>query len=120
MPESVRDRCTKAHEYVFLFSKKQRYHFNVDAIKEPTVDGKSLKRKKSVWNIKTKPYRGAHFAVYPPELIEPCIKAGSEEGDVILDPFMGSGTTARVAKSLKRYYIGCELNESYDSLQSVP
>ena len=119
MPESVRDRCTKAHEYVFLFSKKQRYHFNVDAIKEPTVDGKSLKRKKSVWNIKTKPYRGAHFAVYPPELIEPCIKAGSEEGDVILDPFMGSGTTARVAKSLKRYYIGCELNKSYDSLQSV-
>ena len=119
MPESVRDRCTKAHEYVFLFSKNQRYHFNVDAIKEPTVDGKSLKRKKSVWNIKTKPYRGAHFAVYPPELIEPCIKAGSEEGDVILDPFMGSGTTARVAKSLKRYYIGCELNKSYDSLQSV-
>ena len=73
MPESVRDRCTKSHEYIFLFSKSQNYYFDVDAIKEPTVDGKGLKRKKTVWEVKTKPYKGAHFAVYPPELIEPCI-----------------------------------------------
>jgi DNA modification methylase len=110
MPESVRDRCTKAHEYIFLFSKNQNYHFDVDAIKEPT------RRKRSVWNVTKKPYKGAHFAVYPPELIEPCIKAGSEKGDIVLDPFMGSGTTAMVAKSLGRDYIGCELHEDYGNL----
>ena len=116
MPESVRDRCTKSHEYIFLFSKSQNYYFDVDAIKESTVDGKGLKRKKTVWEVKTKPYKGAHFAVYPPELIEPCIKAGSEEGDTVLDPFMGSGTTALVSKSLQRHYIGCELHEEYGKL----
>ena len=110
MPESVRDRCTKSHEYVFLLSKNQNYYFDVNAIKEPT------RRKRSVWNIQNKPYRDAHFAVYPPELIEPCIKAGSEEGDIILDPFMGSGTTATVAKTLGRDYIGCELHEDYGKL----
>ncbi len=116
MPESMKDRCTKSHEYIFLLSKKQNYFFDVESIKEPTIDGKSLKRKKSVWNIQTKPYKGAHFAVYPPELIEPTILAGSEEGDIILDPFMGSGTTAMVSKSLGRYYIGCELHEEYGEL----
>ena len=116
MPESVKDRCTKSHEYMFLLSKSQNYYFDVESIKEPTVDNKSLKRKKSVWNVKTKPYKGAHFAVYPPDLIEPCIKAGSEEGDIVLDPFMGSGTTALVAKSLQRHYIGCELHEEYGKL----
>lgn len=116
MPESVRDRCTKSHEYIFLFSKRQNYYFDVDSIKEPTVDKKGTKRKKSVWQVKTKPYKGAHFAVYPPDLIEPCIKAGSEAGDIVLDPFMGSGTTAMVAKSLGRDYIGCELHEEYGDL----
>ena len=116
MPESVKDRCTKSHEYIFLFSKNQNYYFNVDAIKEPTVDGKGLKRKKSVWNVKTKPYKNAHFAVFPEELIKPCILAGSEEGDLILDPFMGSGTTAFVSNSLNRDYIGCELNKNYSEL----
>ena len=116
MPESVRDRCTKSHEYIFLFSKSQNYYFDVDAIKEPTVDGKGLKRKKTVWEVKTKPYKGAHFAVYPPELIEPCIKSGSEEGDIVLDPFMGSGTTALVSKSLQMHYLGCELHEDYGRL----
>tara|TARA_R100001463_G_scaffold134684_1_gene197110 strand:+ start:482 stop:1333 length:852 start_codon:yes stop_codon:yes gene_type:complete len=116
MPESVRDRCTKSHEYIFLFSKSRNYYFNVDAIKEPTNDGTGLKRKKSVWSVKTKPYKGAHFAVYPPELIEPCILAGSEKNDIILDPFMGSGTTAMVAKQLGRYYNGCELNRDYNNL----
>ena len=110
MPESVRDRCTKSHEYMFLFSKNQNYYFDVDAIKEPT------RRKRSVWNVTKKPYKGAHFAVYPPELIEPCIKAGSEKGDIVLDPFMGSGTTAMVVKSLGRDYIGCELHEDYSNL----
>jgi len=110
MPESVRDRCTKSHEYIFLLSKNQNYYFDVDVIKEPT------RRKRSVWNVQTKPYRGSHFAVYPPELIEPCILAGSEEGDIVLDPFMGSGTTAMVAKSLGRDYIGCELHEDYGNL----
>ena len=110
MPESVRDRCTKSHEYIFLLSKSQNYYFDVDAIKEPT------RRKRSVWTVNNKPYRGAHFAVFPPDLIEPCIKAGSREGDIVLDPFMGSGTTAMVAKSLKRYYMGCELHEEYGDL----
>ena len=116
MPESVRDRCTKSHEYIFLFSKNQNYYFDVDAIKEPTVDGRGLKRKKSVWSVNTKPYKEAHFAVFPEELIKPCILAGSEEGDLILDPFMGSGTTAVAAKSLNRDYIGCELNHDYGKL----
>ena len=110
MPESVRDRCTKSHEYIFLLSKNQNYYFNVDAIKEPT------RRKRSVWNVTKKPYKDAHFAVYPPELIIPCILAGSEENDIILDPFIGSGTTAVVAKDLGRDYIGCELHEGYGKL----
>ena len=110
MPESVRDRCTKSHEYLFLLSKNQNYYFDVDAIKEPT------RRKRSVWNINKKAYKDAHFAVYPPELVIPCIKAGSEKNDIILDPFMGSGTTAMVAKSLGRHYIGCELHEGYGKL----
>ena len=110
MPESVRDRCTKSHEYIFLFSKSQNYYFDVDAIKEAT------RRKRSVWNVTKKPYKGAHFAVFPPELIEPCILAGSEKSDTILDPFMGSGTTAMVSKKLNRHYIGCELHENYGNL----
>ena len=142
MPESVRDRCTKSHEYIFLFSKNKKYFYDNEAIKEPARDwgtrdrskgkyhneGTGLqphsglsksypkKNKRSVWSVTNKPYRGAHFAVYPPDLIEPCIKAGSEVGDIVLDPFMGSGTTAMVAKSLGRDYIGCELHEDYGNL----
>ena len=142
MPESVRDRCTKSHEYIFLLSKNRKYYYDNEAIKEPAKDwgtrdrskGKYLnegtglqphsgleksyptKNKRSVWSITNKPYRGSHFAVFPPDLIEPCIKAGSQEGDCILDPFMGSGTTAMVAKSLGRDYIGCELHEDYGNL----
>jgi len=142
MPESVRDRCTKSHEYIFLFSKNRKYHYDNEAIKEPAKDwgtrdrtngkyhneGTGLsphtgltksyptKNKRSVWSVTVKPYREAHFATYPPDLIEPCILAGSEEGDTVLDPFMGAGTTAAVAKSLGRNYIGCELNENYGSL----
>ena len=110
MPESVRDRCTKSHEYIFLLSKSQNYYFDVDTIKEQS------RRKRSVWNVNVKPNKQAHFATYPPELITPCILAGSEENDIVLDPFMGSGTTAMVARSLGRYYIGCELHEEYKNL----
>ena len=142
MPESVRDRCTKSHEYIFLLSKNKNYYYDNDAIKEPAKDwgtrdrtkgkyhneGTGLsphtgltksypkKNKRSVWSITKRPYKGAHFATFPPELIIPCIKAGSALNDTILDPFMGSGTTAAVAKSLGRYYIGCELHEDYGKL----
>jgi len=143
MPESVKDRCTKSHEYIFLLSKNKNYYYNNEAIKEPVkqdwgtrdrTNGKyhnegtglqphsgltksyTKKNKRSVWSVTKKPYKGAHFATFPPELIEPCIKAGSEVGDIILDPFMGSGTTAMVAKMLDRYYIGCELHEDYGNL----
>jgi len=142
MPESVKDRCTKSHEYLFLLSKNKRYYYDNNAIKEPAKDwgtrdrtngkyhnkGTGLqphsgltksyptKNKRSVWSITNKPYKGAHFAVFPPDLIIPCIKAGSEVGDTILDPFMGSGTTAMVANSLDRHYIGCEIHENYGKL----
>ena len=74
------------------------------------------RNRRSVWKVATKPFKGAHFAVFPPELIEPCIKAGSEEGDIVLDPFMGSGTTAQVAQSLDRHWLGCELHEEYSKI----
>ena len=145
MPESVTDRCTKAHEYIFLLSKSQKYFYNNEAIKEPahTTDESNrdrdasrlnntpgrtrmaglktnhyeMKNKRSVWTVNTKPYGGAHFAVFPEKLIEPCILAGSRISDVVLDPFMGSGTTAQVAQQLGRKYFGCELNPEYKTLQ---
>ena len=146
MPESVKDRCTKAHEYIFLLSKNRKYYYDHEAIKEQAVGERwggntpinmnntkdtnnqfsgltrprkmvyDKRNKRSVWKVVTKPYKGAHFAVFPEELIEPCILAGSEKGDVVLDPFMGSGTTAIVAKTLGRNYIGCELHEDYGKL----
>jgi DNA modification methylase len=168
MPESVRDRCTKAHEYIFLLSKSERYYFNGDAIREPWegeaakavamgakevgqrginasarrgltdgqatqfkkqghsgyfgADGRCLlnplgANKRSVWKVATRPYKGAHFATFPPALIEPCILAGSRPGDIVLDPFMGSGTTAQVSLQHGRRYLGCELNPEYRALQ---
>ena len=148
MPESVNDRCTKSHEYIFLLSKSRKYHFDHIAIKEPLkgepesrdknaegyqadyakgdrfsqgervfgADGMANKR--SVWSVPVKPYSGAHFAVFPSELIEPCILAGAPLGGIVLDPFMGSGTTAQVAQDLGRQYIGCELNPAYEKLQN--
>lgn len=118
MPESVRDRCTKAHEYIFLLSKSDRYYFDNDAIKEPSVSNDNdMRNRRSIWTVATKPYKGAHFATYPPELIEPCILAGSRSGDIVLDPFMGSATTAGVAAKNGRMYLGCELNPEYGDLQ---
>ena len=114
MPESVKDRCTKSHEYIFLLSKNQNYYFNT--LYEPSVDG-NVRRKRSVWEVQLKPYKGAHFATYPEELIEPCILAGSRPGDTVLDPFFGSGTTGAVSERLGRNWVGCELNNEYKSLQ---
>jgi DNA modification methylase len=187
MPESVRDRCTKAHEYVFLLSKSPRYFIDPDGMKEPVrsdkgnangfrggayVNGATFdntaggnrtavgntrsardnfkregskreqaipgqvygthrpdreestydldrRNRRSVWTVATRPYKGAHFATFPPDLIKPCILAGSRPGDIVLDPFMGSGTTAAVALQHGRQYLGCELNPAYQPLQDA-
>lgn len=172
MPESVTDRCTKAHEYIFMLSKQPRYYYDHDAIKTPAkestvarlsqdienqkggdrVPGKTngpMKavggkqrghsrrhdgfnarwdavskdeqqslgaNRRSVWTVATRPYKGAHFATFPPDLIEPCILAGSRPGDIVLDPFGGSGTTAGVALKHGRHAILCELSQSYVAL----
>lgn len=170
MPESVRDRCTKAHEYVFLLSKSRKYFFDMSAILEPAVsaheakwanpagglhggqsyartgkstrrfgsgnkerklrpnsdtlnrgaqagsipwEGRLMRQKRSVWSVSTKPFKGAHFATFPPGLIEPCVLAGSREGDTVLDPFFGAGTTGLVAQKHGRNWIGIELNPAY-------
>ena len=115
MPESVGDRCTKAHEYIFLLSKSKNYYYDGDAIKEDSVEG-GKKNKRSVWNIKARGYKGAHFAVYPPDLILPCVLAGCPEGGTVFDPFTGSGTTAVVSLQNKRNFVGCELNPDYAAL----
>src|SRR3990167_4676419 len=147
MPESVTDRCTKAHEYIFLLSKQARYYFDGEAIKEPYTKpmnrwgGQKLKangksdwdkgtgqstyrdrdmrpdpngrNKRSVWTVTTKPYSGAHFATFPPDLILPCILAGCPKDGVVLDPFAGAGTTGVVCKKNNRNFIGIELNPQY-------
>jgi DNA modification methylase len=146
MPESVTDRCTKSHEYIFLLTKQPNYFFDHLAIKEkaktePKARDKNaegyqadytkgdrfspgmrvfgadgLRNKRDVWNVNTSRYKGAHFATYPPELVEPCVLAGSREGDWVLDPFNGSGTTGVVALAHNRNYIGLELNADYADL----
>lgn len=140
MPESVKDRCTKSHEYIFLFSKSQKYYFDSFAIKEqakanltnipngsngvlqsvnsgkrnPNNEMKyEYRNKRDVWFINTKPYRAAHFATFPEKLVEPCILAGSKIDDVVLDPFCGSGTTGAVAVKFNRNFIGIDLNLNY-------
>lgn len=177
MPESVTDRCTKAHEYLFLLTKSERYYWDAEAMKEDAtgalpgnvshkhtaeyevsgdekhrtkaglvayaqrqrskraevIPGQTVgthradraeseydtgrRNRRSVWTVATQPYAGAHFAVFPAALIEPCILAGSRPGDVVLDPFIGSGTTGEVAGNLGRQWIGCELNPDYAPLQ---
>lgn len=176
MPESVTDRCTKSHEYMFLLSKSPKYYFDNNAIAEParycgernrsnmrggTTDPKlkhhgltgvkkdrgktwqerkaagevmrhglagaaasnsggyltkETRNKRSVWSVNTKPYKGAHFATFPPALIEPCVLAGAPKGGIVLDPFFGSGTTGAVAVKNDRQYIGIELNPEYVTL----
>lgn len=168
MPESVTDRPTKSHEYIFLLSKNEKYYYDHEAIKEPAQgwngskfeDGKNAiihpnvgkkrkpagwdtgagshgsfhregrakeveytdgicekRNKRSVWTIPTQPYPEAHFATFPPALIEPCILAGSSPGDIVFDPFFGSGTTGQVAEQLGRQWIGCEIQTDYEPLQ---
>ena len=149
MPESVTDRCTKAHEYLFMLTKSARYHFDAEAIAEQSIDPESLngrnprnqdqftqsdpdghartrlgfsklegkvyetRNKRSVWTVSTKPFSEAHFATFPPDLVEPCIKAGCPEGGTVLDPFGGAGTTGLVADRLGRDAILIELNPEY-------
>tara|TARA_Y100001973_G_scaffold105394_1_gene178370 strand:- start:437 stop:1273 length:837 start_codon:yes stop_codon:yes gene_type:complete len=118
MPESVRDRCTKSHEYLFLLSKMDRYYYDSEAIKEDAKgqkkgQPKQKRNRRSVWAVNTKPYRGAHFATYPPELVRPCVLAGSSVGSLVLDPFTGSGTTGEVAIRCRRRFVGIELNPTY-------
>lgn len=144
MPESVRDRCTKAHEYIFLLTKSPKYFIDANGLKEPVAastvarlsqptlsqqagsnrvpgnmkaaGGIETRNKRSVWTVATKPFKGAHFASFPPELIKPCIVAGSRPGDIVLDPFGGAGTTAMVANRYGRKSISCELNADYIAL----
>jgi DNA modification methylase len=144
MPESVRDRCTKAHEYIFLLAKSGRYYYDADAIAEPFVRravfnensrglstqtgcggnrndagretvtiNRTGRNKRSVWTVTPKPFKGAHFATFPPDLIEPCVLAGAPEGGLVLDPFTGSGTTGMVAVRNGRNFVGSELNPEY-------
>ena len=156
MPESVKDRPTRSHEYIFLMSNSQRYFYDSAAIMEPAQygeqhankttswgtnrkhpnkanvadyafkgdnhttskmeDGSCGRNRRSVWTVTTTPYKEAHFATFPPKLIEPCILAGSRPGDVVLDPFNGSGTTGQVSLENGRNYIGIELNPEYIKL----
>lgn len=149
MPESVTDRPTRSHEYVFLLTKESRYFYDHEAIREPSITNDSRRpygsdgafhmasrskwqagagtqrssdatkrNARSVWSITTKPYAGAHFATFPPELPERCIRAGSCVGDTVLDPFSGAGTTALVARKLQRRSIGIDLNADYLSMAS--
>lgn len=141
MPEPTKDRCVKSHEHIFLLTKSSKYFFNYEAIREPRVsssnnhqfggkkyndsnnmiyksigsiyksDGKRNKR--DVWSVPTQPFKGSHFAVMPEALVKPCILAGSKEGDTVLDPFFGAGTTGLVALKNNRKYIGIELNPEY-------
>ena len=111
MPESVKDRPTRAHEYLFMFTKSERYYYDREAILE--TNGRNCR---SVWNIHTQAYPGAHFATFPPKLIEPCILATTRPGDFVLDPFFGSGTVGLVAQRLRRKYVGIELHPEYISL----
>jgi len=115
-PEKVTDRFTRSHEQIFLLTKRPHYRFDSTVVMEAGVDGLP-RRKRSVWEVPTSRASGAHFATFPPALIEPCILAGSRPGDIVLDPFMGSGTTAAVALQHGRQYLGCELNPEYGPLQ---
>lgn len=107
MPESVKDRPTRSHEYVFMLTKKEKYYYDYLAIKE------NGRNKRTIWNVNTVPFPDAHFATFPPALIEPCILASTKDNDFVLDPFFGSGTVGVVCQALKRHFIGIELNDEY-------
>lgn len=115
-PESVKDRPTRAHEYVFLFSKTEKYFYKCDAIKESSNSHGTFRNRRTVWQINTEPFPGAHFATFPPKLVEVCLLAGTEPEDFVLDPFFGSGTVGEVCMKLNRKFTGIELNEDYAAL----
>ena len=108
MPESVKDRPTRCHEYIFLFTKSLKYYYDSESIREP-----GGRNRRTVWSIPTEAFTGAHFATFPPKLIEPCILAGSVPSDWVLDPFLGSGTVGVVCEQNGRFYVGIELNPEY-------
>ena len=112
MPESVKDRPVRSHEYLFMLSKSERYFYNWQAVKE-LADGGGLRNRRSVWHVNTKPFAGAHFATFPPDLIRPCIQASTEPGDYVLDPFFGAGTVGLVCQEENRQYVGIEINPEY-------
>ncbi len=112
-PESVRDRPTQSHEYLFLLTKSESYYYDAEAIKEPTKDNGGRRNRRSVWSINTEAFKGAHFAVFPKALVRPCIEAGSKPGSLILDPFFGSGTVGEVCIETGRRCLGIELNPEY-------
>ena len=114
-PESVKDRPTRCHEYVFLFTKSEKYYYDFESILEQDANG-GKRNRRTIWSINTEPFPGAHFATFPPALVEPCIIAGSRPGDRVLDPFFGSGTTGEVCIRLKRKFLGIEINPEYAEL----
>lgn len=113
MPESVKDRPSRSHEFVFLFSKSLRYDYDYSATREPVLNGGGLRGRRTVWDINTEPCPEAHFATFPRELVRPAVLAGSQVGGVVLDPFFGSGTVGEVAASEGRDFVGVELNREY-------
>lgn len=112
-PESVKDRPTRSHEYIFLLTKSEKYYYDFEAIKERTTDGNSLKNKRTIWNINTNGFKGPHFAVFPPELVKECMLAGSKIDSYVLDPFFGTGTVGIVGNIYNRKTIGIELSPEY-------
>ena len=116
-PESVKDRPTQSHEYIFLLAKQKDYYYDYQSIMEPTNGGGGdLKNRRSVWTIRTEPYPGAHFATFPSELARLCIRAGSRPGDLVIDPFFGAGTVGLVCHEEGRRFLGIELNPDYVEL----
>jgi len=115
-PESVKDRPTRSHEYVFLFSKSESYFFDADSITEQSALGGGKKNRRTVWNINTEGYKGAHFAVFPQKLVELCILGGTARGDLVLDPFFGTGTVGAVSKRLGRGCVGIEMKPEYAAM----
>jgi site-specific DNA-methyltransferase (cytosine-N4-specific) len=112
-PESVKDRPTRSHEYIFLLTKSEKYYYNSEAIKEATIDNKGQRNKRTVWNINTSGFKGPHFAVFPPQLVKDCLLASSEENSLILDPFFGAGTVGMVSNYYNRNCCGIELHKEY-------
>lgn len=116
MPESVKDRPTRCHEFVFLLSRSEEYYYNHEALMEPANGRGKRRSRRSVWNINTQPFPDAHFATFPPALVEPCILGSTREGDFVLDPFFGSGTVGLVCQKMNRKFIGIELHPDYVSI----